>query len=105
MKRTLFASTTALLVALFGQAIAQSVDVEIAPESRTLIKEHVVREKVAPVRVRERVDVGTLPRRTFNYATVPSDWGPWGPHYRYVYSADGKVYLLEPTRRVVRSID
>ena len=106
MKRTLFASTTALLVALFGQAIAQSVDVEIAPESRTRIKEYVVKEKVAPVRVRERVDVGTILPEDVQLRTVPSDWGPWGSHYRYVYSADGKVYLVEPsTRRVVRSID
>jgi hypothetical protein len=106
MKRKLFAVTTVLTVMLFGQAAAQSVEVEIDSESRARIKAYVVREKVAPVRVRERVDVGTTLPEDVVLREVPSDWGPWGSRYRYVYSADGKVYLVEPsTRRVVRSID
>ena len=75
-----------------GPAVTQSVEVEIDPESRGRIKEYVVREKVAPVRVRERVDVGTILPEDVVLREVPSDWGPWGSRYRYVYSADGKVY-------------
>ena len=100
------AAASALVVMLAGQAVAQSVEVEIDQESRNRIKEYVVREKVAPVRVRERVDVGTILPEDVVLRVVPPDWGPWGSRYRYVYSADSKVYLVEPsTRRVVRSID
>jgi hypothetical protein len=36
---------------------------------------------------------------------VPSDWGPWGSRYRYVYSGE-QIYLVEPSsRKVVRVID
>jgi hypothetical protein len=106
MKHKLFAASTALILMLSGQAVAQSVEVEIDPESRARIKEYVVREKIAPVRVRERVDVDTILPADVVLRAVPSDWGPWSSRYRYVYSADGKVYLVEPsTRRVVRSID
>ena len=106
MKCKLFAAITALIVTVSGQAVAQSVEVEIDPESRARIKEYVVREKVAPVRVRERVDVGSILPEDVVLREAPADWGPWGSRYRYVYSADGKVYLVElSTRRVVRSID
>jgi hypothetical protein len=106
MKRELFAAATAFVVMASSQAVAQWMEAEIDPESRARIKAYVVREKVAPVRVRERVDVGTILPEDVVLREVPSDWGPWGSRYRYVYSADGKVYLVEPsTRRVVRSID
>jgi Protein of unknown function (DUF1236) len=106
MKKMLFAAATALVVMVCGQAATQSVEVEVDLESRARIKEYVVREKVVPVRVRERVDVGTILPEDVVLHEVPSDWGPWRSRYRYVYSADGKVYLVEPaTRRVVRSID
>jgi hypothetical protein len=106
MTRRLFAATSALVVMLSGQAAAQSVEIEIDPESVVRIKEYVLREKVAPVRVRERVDVGTILPDDVLLRDVPSDWGPWSSRYRYVYSADSKVYLVEPsTRRVVRPID
>jgi Protein of unknown function (DUF1236) len=106
MNRKLFGAATALIILFAGQAVPQSVEVEIDPENRVRIKEYVVREKIAPVRVRERVDVGTILPDDVVLRAVPSNWGPWGSRYRYVYSADGKVYLVEPsTRRVVRSID
>jgi hypothetical protein len=106
MNRKLFAATAALIILFAGQAAPQSVEIEIDPESRVRIKEYVVREKIPPVRVRERVDVGTTLPEDVVLREVPSDWGPWGSRYRYVYSVDRKVYLVEPsTRRVVRSID
>jgi hypothetical protein len=106
MNRKLFGAATALTILFAGQAVPQSVEVEIDPESRVRITEYVVREKIPPVRVRERVDVGTTLPEDVVLREVPSDWGPWGSRYRYVYSADGKVYLVEPSIRwVVRSFD
>jgi hypothetical protein len=105
MKRTIMAGATALAVLFAGQALAQSVEVEIAPEQRTRIKEYVVKEKVAPVRVQERVAVGAVLPADVELRTVPSDWGPWGSRYRYVYH-DNHVVLVEPSsRKVVRIID
>ena len=105
MKRMMMAGATALAVMLSGQALAQSVEVEIAPEQRTRIKEYVVKERVAPVRMKERVTVGATLPADVELRTVPSDWGPWGSRYRYVYS-DDQVVLVEPSsRKVVRIID
>ena len=105
MKRTLMAGAAALAVMFAGQALAQSVEVEIAPEQRTRIKEYVVKERIAPVRVKERVAVGAVLADDVELRTVPSDWGPWGARYRYVY-ADDHVVLVEPSsRKVVRIID
>src|ERR1051325_1447612 len=105
MKRMMMAGATALAVMLSGQALAQSVEVEIAPEQRTRIKEYVVKERVAPVRMKERVTVGATLPADVELRTFPSDWGPWGSRYRYVYS-DDQVVLVEPSsRRVVRIID
>jgi hypothetical protein len=105
MKYSLLAIATALIVTYSAESLAQSVEVEIAPESRTRIKEYVVRERVPSVRVRERITVGAVLPEEVELRTVPSDWGPWGTRYRYVYS-DDNIYLVEPSsRRVVRVID
>jgi hypothetical protein len=105
MKRMLIAGAAGLLMTVSAQTLAQTVEVEIAPESRTRIKEYVVREKVPSVRVRERITVGAVLPDEVELRTVPSDWGPWGSRYRYVYS-DDNIYLVEPSsRRVIRTID
>ena len=64
MKRILLAGVTAVALAASGQAFAQTATVEIAPEQRTKIKEYVVKEKVRPVTISERISVG---------ATLPAD--------------------------------
>jgi hypothetical protein len=105
MKRILLASATALAVVLGGQALAQSVAVEIAPEQRTKIKEYVVKERVSPVTIQERVTVGATLPANVELRTVPSDWGPSVSRYRYVYH-DNRVVLVEPSsRQVVQIID
>jgi hypothetical protein len=79
--------------------------ITFAPEQRTRIKEYVVKERVAPVRVRERIAVGTRLPADVELRAVPSDWGPSVTRYRYVYSGDN-VYFVEPTsREVVHVID
>jgi hypothetical protein len=105
MKRAVFAGVTALALLTAGQALAQSVTVQIAPEQRTRIKEYVVKEKVKPVVVKERVSVGATLPADVELRAVPETWGPGVSRYRYVYS-DNNVYLVNPSdRRVVEVID
>jgi hypothetical protein len=77
----------------------------VEPEQRTVIRNYVVKERVAPVTVKERISVGgTLPADV-ELQTVPSTWGPRFTKYRYVYSND-RVYLVEPSdRRVIQVIE
>src|SRR3954452_7869285 len=105
MKRVLLVGATAMTVVFASQAFAQSVSVEIAPEQRTRIKEYVVKERVAPVTVKERVSVGARLPADVELRSVPSDWGPSVSKYRYVYS-DNHVYFVEPSsREVVQILD
>ena len=105
MKRVVLAGATAMAVVLSSQAFAQSVSVEIAPEQRTRIKEYVVKEKVKPVTVKERVTVGATLPADVELAPVPSEWGPDFGRYRYVYTNDNVVLVEPSSRRVVQVID
>ena len=106
MKKMLIAGTAAIAVLASSQILsAQTTTIEIAPEQRTRIKEYVVKEKVRPVTVKERVSVGATLPADVELVTVPETWGPSVSKYRYVYS-DNHVVLVEPTsRRVVQIID
>jgi len=105
MRRILLAGATTMAVVFSGQAIAQSVSVELAPEQRTRIKEYVVKERVAPVTVRERVTVGATLPADVELRTVPSDWGPSVTKYKYIYS-NNRVHFVDPaSRRVIYDID
>ena len=57
-----------------------------------------MKERVAPVTVKERISVGATLPADVELRTVPSAWGPKFSKYRYVYS-DDRVYLVEPTNR------
>jgi hypothetical protein len=116
MKLTLIGAAVGAVLALGASSpsFAQGVGVQIgpvgagisfSPEQRTRIKEYVVKERVAPVTVRERVRVGARLPADVELRTVPADWGPSVSTYRYVYS-DDRVYLVEPSsREVVHVID
>jgi hypothetical protein len=105
MKRTIVLAAAAMSIAFGAQALAQAVSVEIAPEQRTMIKQYVVKEKVRPVTVKERITVGATLPADVELTTVPSDWGPSVSKYRYVYH-DNHVVFVDPTsRRVVQIID
>jgi hypothetical protein len=105
MKRYAVAAATALAVAFGSQALAQSVTVELEPAQRTKIKEYVVKEKVRPITVKERITVGTALPADVELRTVPADWGPSVTKYRYVYY-DNRVVLVEPSsRKVIQIID
>ena len=105
MKRELLAGTVALAFLAGGQALAQSVTVEIAPEQRTKIKEYVVKEKVKPITVEERITVGATLPADVELHPVPSDWGPAVTKYRYVYTNDNVVLVEPSSRKVVEIID
>src|SRR5215210_5543402 len=115
MKRVWTAAVvTALALAGSTPSFAQSVGVQVgpvgagitfAPEERTRIKEYVVKERVAPVTVKERISVGAKLPADVELRTVPSTWGSSVSKYRYVYS-DDRVYFVEPSsREVVHVID
>jgi hypothetical protein len=105
MKRELIAAVAALGIFAGGQALAQSVSVEISPEQRTKIKQYVVKEKVKPVQVRERITVGATLPADVELHTVPADWGPGVTRYRYVYSGNNVVLVEPSSRKVVEIID
>ena len=105
MRRALMAASAIAMLA-GAQAFAQTVGVGpaetiiIEPEQRTVIREYVVKERVAPVTVKERISVGATLPADVELRTVPSTWGSKFSKYRYVYS-DDRVYLVEPTNRTV----
>src|SRR4029453_3778802 len=105
MRRALMAASAIAMLAgaqAFGQTVgvgpAETIIIE--PEQRTVIREYVVKERVAPVTVKERISVGATLPADVELRTVPSTWGPKFSKYRYVYS-DDRVYLVEPTNRTV----
>ena len=105
MRHYAIAAATALSVALGAQALAQNVAVEIAPDQRTIMREYVVKEKVRPVTVKEKVAVGVTLPTDVELLSVPTTWGPSVSKYRYVYN-DNRVVLVEPAnRRVVQIIE
>src|ERR1700749_2693580 len=105
MRRLLLAGATTMAVVFSSQAIAQSATIELAPDQRTRIKEYVVKERVAPVTVKERVRVGATLPADVELRAVPSDWGPSVRKYKYIYS-DNREHFVEPTtRRVIYDID
>jgi hypothetical protein len=77
MKRALLAATV-LAMFVSTQALAQTVGVGpaetvvIEPEQRTLIRDYVVKERVAPVTVKERVSVGARLPADVELRAVPS---------------------------------
>jgi len=88
--------------AVFAQVSAQ---VTIGQPEQTRIKEYVVKEKMKPVMLKEKVTVGATLPADVELHTAPADWGPAVTKYRYVYT-DNHVVLVEPSnRRIVQIIE
>jgi Protein of unknown function (DUF1236) len=108
------AAVAVLALGASSPSFAQGVGVQVgpvgagitfAPEQRTRIREYVVKERVPPVTVRERISVGARLPADVELRSVPADWGPSVSKYRYVYS-DNRVYFVEPSsREVVHVLD
>lgn len=95
----------AVTVAFATPALAQQVAVEIAPDTRTTIREYVVKEKIQPVTVQERMAVGVTVPAEVKIQPAPQAWGPSVSKYHYVYS-NNHVVLVEPSsRKVVQIIE
>jgi len=106
MKRSVLGIIAASALVASSAALAQvSAQVTIGQPEQTKIKEYVVKEKVKPTMIKEKVTVGaTLPADVELHA-APADWGPTVTKYRYVYT-DNHVVLVEPSsRRVVQIIE
>jgi hypothetical protein len=107
MKKLVLALATVAAMSVAAPSFAQTVGVGVTfePEQRTLIKEYVVKERIAPTTIRERVSVGARLPADVELRTVPAEWGPSVSRYRYVYS-DNRVYFVEPSsREVVHVLD
>ena len=107
MKKIVLALAMAGALSASVPAFAQTVGVGVTfePEQRTRIKEYVVKERVAPITIKERVAVGARLPADVELRTVPAEWGPSVSRYRYVYS-DNRVYFVEPSsREVVHVLD
>ncbi|GEP05582.1 DUF1236 domain-containing protein [Methylobacterium oxalidis] len=115
MKRML--SAAAALVLLSGAAVAQTTvttttgtadTVEIAPEQRTVIKKYVTEQRAKPVKLKERVTVGSTVPADIEFQQLPSTIVSSNPRlkgYSY-FSSDSGTYIVDPgSRRVITTID
>ncbi|HYY37162.1 MAG TPA: DUF1236 domain-containing protein [Xanthobacteraceae bacterium] len=102
MRRALMIGAAAIALLASSQAIAQTVVIE--PEQRLKIREYVVKQRINPVTIRERVTVGSTVPADVELMSVPAEWGVARGH-RYFYWND-HVVLVEPSgRRVIEIID
>jgi hypothetical protein len=106
MKKVLLGSMMAAALVASSAAFAQvSANITIGQPEQTRIKEYVVKEKVKPTMIKDKVTVGSTLSPDVELAPAPSDWGPSVSKYRYVYTND-HVVLVEPSsRRVVHIIE
>ncbi|KQK29203.1 hypothetical protein ARD30_18340 [Bosea thiooxidans] len=106
MKRSILGLVVVSALGVSPAAFAQvGAQITIGQPEQTRIKEYVVKEKVKPTMIKEKVTVGaTLPADVELHA-APTDWGPTVSKYRYVYT-DNHVVLVEPSsRRVVHIVE
>jgi hypothetical protein len=106
MRKEIFGSVIAMVLITGSAAVAQvSAEISIGKPEQTRIKEYVVKQKVKPTMIKEKVVVGSTLPSDVELAPVPSDWGPSVSKYRYVYT-DDHVVLVEPSsRRVVHIVE
>jgi hypothetical protein len=103
MKKAILGAVIALSV-MSTAAFAQ-VSITIGQPEQTRIKEYVVKEKVKPTMIKEKVSVGSTLDSDVVLAPVPSDWGTSVNKYRYVYTNDHVVLVDPSTRRVVHIVE
>lgn len=107
MRSLLIAGSAAALLAS-GYAMAQDATLTIEPAHRTIIKQYVVKERVKPIVIKEKVAVGTILPEDVALQPVPEEWVTTAPEVREYQYVDwnGKVVFVEPkTRKVVTIVD
>jgi hypothetical protein len=106
MKKAVFGSVIAAVLMAGSAALAQvSAEISIGAPEQTRIKEYVVKEKVKPTMIKEKVIVGSTIPSEVELEPVPSDWGPSVSRYRYVYTNDNVVLVEPSSRRVIHIIE
>lgn len=106
MKNAIFGSMIAAALLSGPAAVAQvSAEISIGKPEQTRIKEYVVKEKVKPTMIKEKVIVGSTLPADVELAPAPSDWGPSVSKYRYVYTNDNVVLVEPSSRRVVHIVE
>jgi Protein of unknown function (DUF1236) len=104
MKRTLIGVAAAAVLAT--SALAQTVVIE--PQQRTVIRNYVVKERVRPIEMRERVVVGATIPAEIELTPVPETIYTEVPSlrpYRY-FVWDNRFVLVEPSsRRVIQIVE
>ena len=104
MKLILGPVMAAALMASSAAFAQTGATITIGQPEQTRIKQYVVKEKVKPAMIKEKLTVGaTLPAEV-DLVPVPSDWGPSVSQYRYVYTNDNVVLVEPSSRRVVHII-
>jgi hypothetical protein len=106
MKRETISLVTALLLFSASGASAQSAYavVDLAPHQRAHIKDYVLKERVRPTIVDERISMGMTVPPNVELHPVPADWAPSLQRLLYFVS-DDRVHFVDPgSRRVVLDI-
>jgi len=99
MKRIVLAAAMAALV--LGPALAATI--QITPEVQTQFRQYVVKEKVKPATIQEKVAVGTTLPATVTLAPVPDvivQANPEFKTYQYAYIGN-EIVLVDPNTRAV----
>jgi len=103
MKSFILGGAAAAVMLAANVATAQTV--VVSPEQRTVIREYVTKQHIAPHRLQSRVTVGTTLPADVELAPVPQTWGPAFHSYRYFYTGDDVVLVDPGTRRVIEVIE
>src|SRR5947207_4409378 len=108
MKRLLIGSAIAVGLLMSGYAMAQTATVTIAPEKRAIIKQYVVKQKIKPITIKERVRVGMAVPAEVELAPVPEaiyTEVPTVRNYRYFYWDDRVVFVDPANRHVIEIVE
>lgn len=104
MKHALIFGVMGLVLFTRCDASAQYAAIDLAPAQRAYIKDFVLKEKVRPTMVGERISMGATVPSSVELRAVPPDWGPPLQSFLFFYS-DDRVHLVDPqSRRVVLDI-
>jgi hypothetical protein len=105
MNRKILGMAAASALIASSAAFGQSTTITITQPEQTKIKEYVVKEKMKPSMIKEKVTVGATLPADVELRTAPADWGPGVSKYSYVYT-DNHVVLVEPSsRKIVQIIE
>jgi hypothetical protein len=78
--------------------------IDLAPTQREYIKDYVLKERIKPTIIAERISMGVTVPSFVELRPVPADWGPSVQRLFYFYSGE-RVHFVDPqSRRVVLDI-